>query len=567
MSYRIVCRLGRYVHHAILTETQITEALIDGCHSNGLLRDNGEAACRATIASGLRVASRDSLETLPDRPGATNTMTESSEAWPEPDMSIVRRNQMPAPVFPTDVLGPAANWTVDTANGKSAPIEFVALGLLVAVAGLVGPKRRVSPWETWDEPGILWGALVAPPSTHKSPAIDPIRDVVLQLERDRNAGWAETKARYEIEKQLAEERLAEWQASVRAARKTNYDLPPQPADCLAPKVPKPAQLWITDATTEKVALLLADNPGGLICFRDELSGLLGSFDRYSGKGGDRSFWIETYGGRPYRYNRVKYDESIDIPHCAVSILGGIQPDRLHRLLLSGDDDGLASRLLCAWPDPVRPRRPTVFPDTTLPLEALRRITQIAFDRDGDITRPRTIMLESDAADEFQAWWEGEQWSMKNATTGLLASATGKLDGLVLRLALALEILGWAWGQRNTAEPVEVSAGSLMSALKLIEQWVRPNLLRVYSEASRPKAEQHAMVIARWLLKARHETVNARDLRRSVPSAPRDAKEMNAALDVLVEARWLTPAPAREGDGPGRQRNDYRVNPRIYDAGD
>jgi hypothetical protein len=95
----------------------------------------------------------------------------------------------------------------------------------------------------------------------------------------------------------------------------------------------------------------------------------------------------------------------------------------------------------------------------------------------------------------------------------------------------------------------------MSALKLIEEWVRPNLKRVYSEASRPKAEQHATAIARWLLEARPETVNARMIYRSVPPAPHDAKEANAALDVLVEARWLMPAPARDGDTPGRQRKD------------
>jgi hypothetical protein len=215
---------------------------------------------------------------------------------------------------------------------------------------------------------------------------------------------------------------------------------------------------------------------------------LGGFDRYNGKGADRPFWIEAYGGRPYRYDRVKYDESIEIPHCAVSILGGIQPDRLDRLLLSGDDDGLSSRFLYAWPDPVRPQRPTAVPDKAGLLESLRRIAQITFDRIGEVAQPRTILLESDAADESQAWWEGEQWNMKNATTGLFGSATGKLDGLALRLALVIEVLNWAWGLRNVPEPSEVSVASIMSALKLIEEWVRPNLKRVYSEASRPKAE-------------------------------------------------------------------------------
>ena len=63
----------------------------------------------------------------------------------------------------------------------------------------------------------------------------------------------------------------------------------------------------------RLLAILGENPGGLICFRDELAGLLGGFDKYGGSGSDRSFWIEAYGGRPYRYDRVSLkDDPIDI---------------------------------------------------------------------------------------------------------------------------------------------------------------------------------------------------------------------------------------------------------------
>jgi len=68
-----------------------------------------------------------------------------------------------------------------------------------------------------------------------------------------------------------------------------------------------------------------EQPGGLINFCDELAGLVGSFDRYSGRGGDRAFWLELYGGRPIASIEAGIDRH---PYMAVSVLGTIQSDRL-----------------------------------------------------------------------------------------------------------------------------------------------------------------------------------------------------------------------------------------------
>ena len=129
------------------------------------------------------------LEKMPELDGRMNEKTSSDTANATPDMSIVQRNQIPAPPFPLEVLGPAGDWVKATAESKSAPVDFPALGLLVTAAGMIGPKRRISPWDGWDEPSILWGALVGPPSVHKSPPLDPLRDAVRAIERGLVADW------------------------------------------------------------------------------------------------------------------------------------------------------------------------------------------------------------------------------------------------------------------------------------------------------------------------------------------------------------------------------------------
>jgi hypothetical protein len=345
----------------------------------------------------------------------------------DPDMSIIRRNRMSAPTFPVEILGPtAADWVVKTAQCKSAPVDYPATGLLVTTAGVLGPKRRVSPWDGWSEPPVLWGALVGEPSTSKSPPTDPLRDAVRTIENELNADWDAIKAKYETEKEHAASHRSAWQDDVAKAIKAETAPPDLPKEANAPQQPTRSRLWIVDATTEKVARILAENHGGLLCFRDELAGLIGGFDKYGGGGGDRAFWIETFGGRSYRYDRVRLDDSLDIPFCAVSILGAIQPDRLHSMLLSGDDDGLASRFIYAWPDVVPPKRPREVADNVALVSSVRRLSLITFDTD-DATnpKPRTISLKDDAADEFQGWWEREQWAAKEAATGQFASAVGK----------------------------------------------------------------------------------------------------------------------------------------------
>ena len=48
---------------------------------------------------------------------------------------------------------------------------------------------------------------------------------------------------------------------------------------------------LNDPTVEKLRELLKDNPRGLLLIRDELSGLLRSFDK-QGREGDREFYLE-----------------------------------------------------------------------------------------------------------------------------------------------------------------------------------------------------------------------------------------------------------------------------------
>ena len=545
-------RASEMVSHGLVDQADAVDAIWAGFEASGYVRDRGVDAAQSLIGATL---------------GQNFACAKRIEASSAPDMSILKRNGTKAPPFPLDVFGPVAEWISATAASKSAPPDYVGLGLLVTAAAIIGPKRRVSPWEGWEEPSILWGALVGAPSMHKSPALDSLRDAVRAIERQANEDWPEKQAKFETDKKIAEARREIWEHSLADAVKNGAPPPSMPEDAVAPKPPTMHRLWISDSTTEKVARLLAENPGGLLCFRDELSGLIGSFDRYGGSGSDRAFWIEAYGGRSYRHDRVGLkDDVIDISFCAVSLIGCLQPDRLHSMLLRGDDDGLAARPLYAWPDAVRPCRPQVRPDDALLHTALKRLSTLEFDKDpeGNL-RARTVMLEPEAADEFEPWWSHTQYDATSAVEGRrVAGAVGKLDGITLRIAQALEYLRWAWRQSNTPEPERVGLECIRHAIRLVDVWVRANLERVFAEASLPQPHRDAICVARWLLKTRPEKVNARDLRRLAGfPGPKEAKDLDAALEFLVDARWLS--QEQRVERPGRPRKDFVVHPAILSA--
>jgi hypothetical protein len=527
------------------------------------LEDGAEAAY--DVAQSWPDAARHSAATVALIAGEAQ---EADGSWPAPDMTVLRRSRVAPPPFPLDVLSDAGQWVETAAASKSAPVDYVALDLLVVAAGVIGAKRRVSPWPGWDEPSILWGVSVGEPSSNKSPAADPLRDAVRAVEAFANRDFAEINAEYETEKKKADAHRAEWENRLAAAVKAKQDIPPMPDTAAEPKRPSRHRLWAVDCTSEQLARLLGDSPSGLICFRDELAGLLGGFDRYGGSGSDRAFWLEAYGGRSYRYDRVGLKgESIDIPFCAVSLLGGVQPDRLDSLLLTGDDDGLAARPLYAWPDPVQSRRPTRVADRSALQRALQRLHDIKFSVDEDgMFRARVVPLEPDAADEFQAWWEGRQWDARNNAAGRVAGAIGKLDGVTLRIAMTLEFLSWAWSGSNAEEPSTVSMMSITNAMRIVDGWVRPTLGRVFAEASLQPADRAAMTVARWLLDHQPTKINAKATRRSAGfTGPKDPKALDEALAVLVDAGWLRPAGTREGGTKGRASKDFDVNPRIYNS--
>ena len=189
---------------------------------------------------------------------------------------------------------------------------------------LIGNARWGSPWSGWEEPPHVWINAVGYPSSGKSPGLDAIRDALASIEAENNVDHKENVAAWDTKKREAKIRLDVWETACKAALKDKVGvMPSKPENTDEPPRPTRKRIVTNDPTVEKVARLVLENPKGLMLFRDELAGWIGALDKYGGAGGDRAFYLESYGGRSYAVDRMKDPEPIVVLSLSVGVMGGI----------------------------------------------------------------------------------------------------------------------------------------------------------------------------------------------------------------------------------------------------
>ena len=488
--------------------------------------------------------------------------------WPAPDMSVINAGRRPAVPMPGELFGPAWPLIRAIAEGTATPPDYPGLGFITACASLIGGKRRIRPYQTsaWSEPCILWCGVVGDPSSRKSPALDAVTDRLRNIERDHAENHKADLRGWQAKCERAKVTRRDWEGQVKEAVKDLRSTPELPEDAVEPDEPHRRRTFVMDATPEAMGAILAGNPMGTLHFRDELAGWLMSFDRYSP--GGREFWLEAYGGRSFVIDRKNMKAPLVVPFNGVSVLGGIQPAKLAAALLDSPDDGLVARFLWSWPDKVPFHRPRSIADVDALETIYRRLEELGWGQDGDGRDTAvTIPLAAKAADVFEQW-EKDNSAVDDDASSLLKSFIGKMDGVVLRLALTAELIAWACV--GGKEPREVSVTSLIAAAAWVDDYAKPMAERVYGDAALPAVERNAAVLARYIRKAKLTKVNKRELKRSPHKSHlhglRDAAAMDAAIGHLVDAAWMLPAPARDGQSAGRLREDYLVNPAVHGTG-
>ena len=478
--------------------------------------------------------------------------------WPEPES--LGTELPPVPAFDAELLPDALRpWCIDISERMQVPLDFPAVAAVATMGASVMRRALIQPKaldSTWIEYPNVWGALVADPGLMKSPVINAAMVPLRQIESLWRMEYASELSEYHSNKLLAELKTRAWEQQFVAAAKKGDELPIQPDDSI--REPRQRRILTADATFESLHQIMADNPAGIACWRDELAGWLAGLER-QGRESERQFYLEGWSGHwGCTIDRIGRG-SIHVENVCLSVFGGIQPNRMRSYLadvLSGGptDDGLIQRFgLLVWPDfDGRWRYIDVLPHTAAQQRAADVYAQLI---KLEAENPLRLKFDANAQQMFIAWLTALETKIRSVDTpSVLRGHFAKYRKLMPALSLLFAL---ADGHMD-AVPLE----SAKRAAGWCE-YLEPHACRVYASKLAPEIAA-AQTLSRRLSagwRAADGSLSLRDVYRPQWTGLNSPDEARAALYVLCEYGWVRKEQVAT-DGPGRPSEIYLINPRI-----
>lgn len=502
--------------------------------------------------------------------------------WAEP--APIRAALHPVPAFDPEALLPDVlrAWVMDESERMPCTPDFVAATAIVALGAVIGARCAIKPKarDSWLVVPNFWGGIVAPPSAKKSPAIAAGMAMIDQLAAKAQEAHRTALEAFETDKVVSEARRDAIKDAIKSEAKRdggNIEAKAQELNrhkAEAPQPPVMRRYRTNDTTTEKLGELLRDNPAGLLVMRDELVGLLASWDK-EGREGDRSFFLEAWNGTGgFDTDRIGRG-SILIPNLCVSIFGGIQPDKLTEYLEQaahalGNDGTLQRFQVLVYPD----ARPWEWRDripNKLAREAARSLFGALAELDpvaygatpaDESTRFPHFRFSEEAQQVFIEWMHELQRDRipREQTDGhpLIAQHLAKYEKLFAALALTFHLVDCAATSKRG--PVSESAAIRAAAwCEYLEAHARRCYGLLADEGFRA-AEALSTRIQRGALS---NGFTLRDVRRNRWRYLTTDRAIQAALDWLEDDGWLIAEEVGgAGPGTGRRTHRYAINPII-----
>lgn len=484
------------------------------------------------------------------------------------------------PVMPFDAsMLPEAlrRWVMDEAHRMPCPPDFVAVAALVALGAVVGARCAIKPKarDSWLVVPNLWGGIVGSPSAKKSPAVaTALRPLERLIARARETYEGEQRD-FSAAEMVFRAKSDAIETQMKSAAKKNGDLDSlaqefQRHQHASPRPPIMRRYKSNDSTVEKLGELLRDNPAGMLVFRDELVGLLASWE-HQGREGDRSFYLEAWNGTAsFDTDRIGRG-SIFIPNLCLSVFGGIQPDKLTGFLEQAAgalaNDGMFQRFqMLVYPD----HMPWDWRDQEHDKEA-RQMVMDVFEKLAEFTpdewgaQPADdnakipyFRFDEEAQDLFIKWSTGlHREILPYEEQPLVAQHLAKFDKLLPALALLFHLLTCAAsGQRGP-----VGTDSVVRAIRWCK-YLETHARRCYgllADDGLRAAKALADKLRQGKLK---DGFTARDVRRNQWRSLTTAEAVDAALDWLEDDGWLRVDQGAVQPGPGRSTARYVINQKV-----
>ena len=334
---------------------------------------------------------------------------------------------------------------------------------------------------------------------------------------------------------------------------------------MPPEEPCQRRFKTNDGTVAKIGDILAGSPAGLLVFRDELVGLLASWER-EGHEGDRAFYLEGFNGTgSVNIDRIGRGSQFVKTLC-LSVFGGIQPEMMERYLgnivTSLDNDGRVQRFqMLVYPEAVpwvwRDRHPVTglarggarlvrLPGRLRPVAGRRRPAD-------DFVKLPWFHFD-DAAQEVFIEWATDLHINRIAAeqNPLMRQHLAKFEKLFCALALILHL-------------AEGRVGPVRAIRRCVPQHGAPTWRATPGVSTRwwtlRPCQRRGSSAAACSMRKLHEGFTARDVVRKGWTGLKTTLQAESALAVLEEHGWVVGADTTENIG--RPTTKYYINPHIH----
>jgi Protein of unknown function (DUF3987) len=512
---------------------------------------------------------------------------EEEEPWPEPTPIEVKLPDVMG--FDSSLLpAPLRGWVKDVSERMdNAPPDFAAAATVVVAAALLGRKVAIRPkrQDDWTVVPNLWGGLVGPPASMKTPALEQAIKPVKRLAAEAQETHEKTLKEHGLDLMVVEaersalkkklEATAKKVAAASASRGNLEEVRQEIEDLEEPETPAQRRYMTNDATIEKIAEILRDNPDGILYYRDELMGWLRSLDK-AGREADRAFYLEAWNGNgSFSVDRIGRG-SLHVPAVCVSVLGGIQPGPLTTYVTDALEeaekaDGLLQRFqVLVYPD-LRGYDPV---DRWPDLEAKNRAYDVfknlanlraeAFgahaDEDGEVPY---IRFDAEAQEVFDGWRAEFEPRFREAVgeyPAAIESHFMKYRSLFASLALIFEAVDFVDNAEGAGKAVRKTSALRAAAWC---KYLESHAMRVYSPTLDVTTAAAKTLLDRIELGDVEHGAKVREIYNHQWSGLATREEASAAIEVLEEHGWARRATVKPKGG-GRPSEVIHVHPELRD---
>lgn len=504
------------------------------------------------------------------------------DEWPDPE--LIQSELHPVELLPVSIIPkPFCDFATDVADRMQCPIDFFIVALLNVVSSVIGAGCGIKPKkeDNWLIIPNLWGGIVARPGRLKTPPVVEAMRFLDALEANAKIAIKEEVKKYnlEIEAYKAKRKaiISQLESAEKNILKTDQQeveklkLTPDQLMSLLENLKEPIKpirkrFKTNDITIEKLLELLVDNIRGILVFRDELIGLLKSWDKV-GHEGDRSFYLEGWNGNAtHTTDRITRGTN-EAENVCISVFGTIQPDRLINYLygaIYGDNDGLIQRFqLLVYPDQLKWKLVDRKPDNNAKnrvFNIINKLSNLDFIQHGAVIDEGEkfpyFRFDEEAQQEFYSWLtELEENKLSSDDHPAILEHLSKYKKLMPALALLFHLIDLADGEQRKT----ISIDHVQMAAAWCE-YLESHARRIYGLVIDIEIQAAAALAKKIQNNKFKDGFTVRDVYRQ-KGFLKKKDVAQAACEELVDAGWLKRIVIPPAKGQ-KEVITYSINPKI-----